>query len=241
MDRFLVLFAREPARQAREKGLRSSEAEELFRGFARGWAEAARGAGARFVLATPQEDRPAWARALAGIEDPAWLAQRGPSLGARLEDAARRAAALGGRAVLVGGDVPPSATALLETFEGLEAGWDAALSPAPDGGISLLAIGSPDADLLRGFRPRRRTVFRDLLRALRLRGRRVRIVSPAPDVDGRASLRKLLRGNAIPPLLDSLARLALARSPAFPENPSSLASPFLLHGPPVLRGPPSAI
>jgi len=111
MGRFLVLFGREPARQARDKGLRSPQAVELFREFARGWAAAARLAGARLVLAAPEEDRSAWARALAGAEGWAWIAQRGDSLGSRLESTARRAAALVGRALILGGAVAPSATA----------------------------------------------------------------------------------------------------------------------------------
>lgn len=240
MGRFLVLFGREPARQARDKGLRSPEAEELFRELARGWAGAARLAGARLVLAAPEEDRSAWTRALAGVEDWAWIAQRGDSLGSRLENAVRRAAALGGRAVFVGADVAPSATALKEAFQRIEEGWDAAVSPAPDGGFSLLAIAPDDADVLRGVRLRRRTAFRDLLRALRLRGRRVGIVRPAADVDGRASLRTLLRGSSLPSLLVALVRRVLAGRPAFPQRPSSPAALLLLKGPPVLRGPPPA-
>ena len=238
MDRYVVLFAREPARQAHEKGLRSPAAEALFREFARGWTEAADLAGARLVLAAPREDRAAWARSLAGVAGVAWLAQRGPSLGTRLEDAVRRTAALGGHAVVVGGDVPPASTLLREAFEGLEAGMDAAISPAPDGGVSLLAMRSADADLLRGIRPRRRTVRRDLLRALLARGRRVRLLPPATDVDGRASLRRLVRGEALPVFLVLLARRALQAVLAIPAGCSRVFSPLVLHGSPSLRGPP---
>src|SRR5262249_17846249 len=113
VDRYLVLFAREPARQARDKGLSPGAARDLFLGFARGWAAAARLSRARLVIATPPEDRPAWERALDGACQPIWIFQRGRCLGVRLEDSARQATALGGHAVLVGGDVPPSAAALL--------------------------------------------------------------------------------------------------------------------------------
>jgi glycosyltransferase A (GT-A) superfamily protein (DUF2064 family) len=238
MDRFLVLFAREPARQAREKGLRTPEAEGLFQEIAKGWARAARLAGANLVLATPEEDRAAWARSLGDTRDLSWIAQRGSSLGERLEDAARRAATLGGRAVFVGGDVAPSLAVLLEAFDAIEGGSEAAVAPAPDGGFSLLAVGPTDADLLRAVRPRRRNILRDLLRALHRRGRRVRVVSSAADVDGRSSLRRLLRGGDVPALLLSLARRALIRSPAFPETSYRPLSLLFLHGSPVLRGPP---
>lgn len=238
MNRFLVLFAREPARQAREKGLHSPAAEGLFREFARGWARAARQTGARLVVATPAEDRRAWERSLAGVPNPGWMIQRGPSLGARLEDVARKAAALGGRAVLVGGDVSPSPTALLEAFRDLEGGCDAAISPAPDGGVSLLAVCPEDADLLRGIRPRRRTLLSDLLRALRLRGRRVSLVTPASDLDGRSALRRFARGRSVPSLLVELARRALTRPRPFRRSTAFLI-PRVFFGSPALRGPPS--
>ena len=115
---------------------------------------------------------------------------------------------------------------------------DAAISPAPDGGVSLLAMRSADADLLRGIRPRRRTVRRDLLRALLARGRRVRLLPPATDVDGRASLRRLVRGEALPVFLVPLARRALQAVLAIPAGCSRVFSPLVLHGSPSLRGPP---
>jgi 2-phospho-L-lactate guanylyltransferase (CobY/MobA/RfbA family) len=240
MRRCLVLFAREPARQAREKGFRSQAAEELFRGFARGWLEASRRAQAPLIVATPREDRFAWARALPAAPDVGWICQRGDSLGARLEDAARRAAAPGGRAVLVGGDVAPSAAALIEVFEALEGGADAAIAPAPDGGVSLLALAPEDLDLLGGIRERRRTLLRDLLRALSRRGRRVSVVALAADVDGRRSLRFLLR-TWVPAALFALVRLALrlairfSSRPELPPRLRALANPSGLRAPPLRR------
>jgi hypothetical protein len=239
MRRSLVLFAREPARQAREKGFRSGAAEELFRGFAEGWLEACRGAGARLIVATPPEDRFAWARALPA-SDVRWIWQRGDSLGARLEDAARRAAALGGPTVLVGGDVAPSAAALTEVFDAIEAGADAAISPSPDGGISLLALSKGDLDLLGGIRTRRRTLLRDLQRELLRRGRCLRVVAPAADVDGRGSLRMVLREGGLPETFSRVARQILAgrfsHDPGeSPESPSTS-----LYGPTTPRAPPAA-
>ncbi len=237
MDRFLVLFAREPARQAREKGL-GSAAADLFREFATGWREAARQAGARLIVAAPREDITAWRRVFWEAPEPVWIEQRGRTFGLRLEDASLRAAALGGRSVLVGGDVAPSASVLSESFRAVEEGADAALSPAPDGGVSLLALSGADLDLLRGVRERRRTLLADLLRALARRGRGVRIVSAAADLDGRPALRTLLREEKIPVLLVSAARRALAS--AIFARPRPPRPPFTgaLHGPPILRGPP---
>jgi glycosyltransferase A (GT-A) superfamily protein (DUF2064 family) len=237
MDRVLVLFAREPGRQAREKGLGSPGAAELFREFARGWRDAARLVNARFVLAAPPEDRSAW-ETVFGASEVGWLSQRGSSIGSRLEDAATRAAAHGGQAVLVGGDVAPSAVALLEAFHAMEGGASAAISPAPDGGFSLVALTREDLDLLRGVRERRRTVLRDLLRALAARQRAVRLVSPAADVDGRGSLRAILSRNLLPARFVPLARQSLAASPGFTPQSQSAPAPPSHHGPSVLRGPP---
>jgi hypothetical protein len=237
MNRFLVLFAREPARQAREKGLESPEAAELFREFARGWRDAARLVGAQLILAAPPEDRPAW-EGVFGAADVGWLSQRGSSIGARLEDAATGASALGGQAVLVGGDVAPSAVTLLEAFLAMEGGAHAALSPAPDGGFSLVALNREDFDLLGGVRERRRTVLRDLLRALAERRRAVKLLSPAADVDGRGSLRAILARDLLPARFVPLAKQSLAASPEFsPRSEGAPAGP-LRHGPSALRGPP---
>lgn len=237
MNRFLVLFAREPARQARDKGLGSPAAVELFRGFALAWRDAARLAGARLIIAAPQEDRPAWKSVFGGAES-GWISQRGTSLGARLEDAARSAATLGGHAVLVGGDVAPSAVTLLEAFHAMEGQADAAISPAPDGGFSLVALAMEDFDLLRGVRERRRTVLRDLLRALSARHRRVKLLSPAADVDGRGSLRALLNRSLLPALFVSLARQSLALPRDFSTQTQPPPPRALLQGPSSLRGPP---
>ena len=136
MRRYLVLFAREPALEARRKGFRSREGARLFEQFARGWLDASSRTDARLVVATPEEDRAAWRECLVGSPEPLWIAQRGACLGARLENAARRAAALGGHAILVGGDVAPSEEALAAGFDALERGADAVCAPSPDGGVS---------------------------------------------------------------------------------------------------------
>jgi glycosyltransferase A (GT-A) superfamily protein (DUF2064 family) len=240
MPRFLVLFAREPRAQAREKGLASPAAAALFRDLAAGWIEAARAAGAAVIVSAPPEDLPGWRRSLRGHPGLLWFAQRGSTLGARLEDSARRAAGLGGHAVVAGGDVPPSEAALRDAFEALEAGAAAVLSPAVDGGVSLLALSEEDLDVLGRIRPRRRTVLRELLRELRLRGRRVALVEPAADLDGRRRLRPFLRLLPAGSTLRCLVRLLLARPVALDgRRPAFLASrglvtPCGLRAPPVL-------
>jgi hypothetical protein len=239
MNRRLVLFAREPARQAREKGLESPGAAELFRGFATGWLEAAGKVGASLIVATPPEDLPRWRRALAGARDLGWIHQRGSTLGERLENVARRAAAGDGHAVLVGGDVRPSEFILERAFEALARGAHAVVSPALDGGISLVALCAADLDLLRGIRRRRRTVLRELLDALRERGRRVELVPAAADVDGPRSLRALLRrlpaGIPLRSLVTSLLsfRSGMDRLPVLPPRSRALASPSGLRAPPA--------
>src|SRR5262245_3388759 len=121
MRRTLVLFAREPARQARDKGLGGPGAADLFAAIGSGWSEAARRARATLIVAAPPEDLPAWRRRLGTGPGISWHAQRGATFGQRLREAARRGSARGARAVVVGGDVPPSLPRLREAFRALEA------------------------------------------------------------------------------------------------------------------------
>ncbi len=96
-----------------------------------------------------------------------------------------------------------------------------------------------DLDLLAGIRERRRTLSREMFAALADRGRRIALLEPAADVDGKTALRLLLRGRDLPDALIRAGRLALetdvARLPLPP--PPLLAA---LHAPPLLRGPPLA-
>jgi glycosyltransferase A (GT-A) superfamily protein (DUF2064 family) len=236
VNRYLVLFAREPRREAREKGF-GARGADLFAGFAVGWREAARSCGARLILATPPEDRAAWRHFLPENEDALWIPQRGASFGDRLAGVARQASALPGHAVLVGGDVAPSRSALGEAFAALERGADAVIAPAADGGVSLVALRYADAKLLAALAPRQRCVALQLKRALTARGRRLVLVHCVPDVDGRRSLGSFFRrlGTA----LRALARRLLDSRPAY--EPRSIVSPALLALPPSgLRAPPTA-
>lgn len=256
MTRFLVLFAREPAREARAKGFGSASAYDsgpdsgsaanLFAGFAAGWRSAAERAGGRLVVATPPEDLAAWRRRFAGAgekgeegEEIVWLRQSGGSFGERLRGAARHEQLAGGSVVFVGGDVPPDANAALRAFEALEAGADAVLSPAPDGGVSLLALAAPDHDLLARIAAGSRDVFRSLSEALTARGRRWIALAPVADVDCRRDVRRLLRGRLAAAHRSAL-RSVLAERRFFCDSISRSPRALLLFGPSGLRAPPAA-
>jgi glycosyltransferase A (GT-A) superfamily protein (DUF2064 family) len=236
-SRLLLLFAREPRREALEKGFDAAAGTRLFTAFAEGWIEAARRCRARLVVAAPPEDRAAWQRVLPGARL-FLIEQRGGSFGKRLENSVRQAATLGGHVVVVGGDVAPVPEILAAAFELLEKDADAVIAPARDGGVSLLTLPEGDLDLLGRISTRRRDVFSRLSAGLLARGRRVEVVAGAPDVDGRRRLRSLLR--SLPASLRDVARLAL-RPPSngFPEPLSvSLLSERLR--PSGFRAPPLA-
>ncbi len=237
MKRHLVLFAREPRREAREKGFGEAGAD-LFATFAVGWLEQARRCGARLILAAPPEDRVAWSRLLPVESGVLWIDQQGLSFGERLARVARRVSELPGHAVLVGGDVAPSRRALADAFAALERGADAVLAPAADGGVSLVALGAADADLLVALAPRQRGVFASLEDALINRGRRLVLVHRVADVDGQRSLGSLVR--QLPAGLRTVARHALHSKLRFAPKPT-LRAPALLQLPASgLRAPPAA-
>ena len=239
--RVLVLFARAPRREASDKGLALASGERLFAAFAQGWIDAAANCGARVLVATPPEDRPAWRGALPPDARFEFLEQRGDSLGSRLEDAARRASASGGCVVVVGGDVAPSAPNLTAAFERREAGDDAVISPAGDGGVSLVSLRDSDLGLLGRFAPRRSDVFSGLARSLAVRGRRIAVVAPAADVDGRRELRRLLGTEALPSSdLEALARAALREDRWNPGRLAANAAPSAHVESLASRGPPHA-
>ncbi|MEO8431924.1 MAG: DUF2064 domain-containing protein [Acidobacteriota bacterium] len=235
MERFLVLFAREPEREAREKGFEGSAAE-LFSTFAAGWLVAAASAGARLVIAAPSEDLAAWRRRLPADRDILWIAQSGRTFGERLRRAAECATARDGAAVLVGGDVAPDARMARQAFEALDRGI-AALSPAPDGGVSLIGIDARDVDLLGSLSAGQRAAFDSLAQALSSRGRAVAVLSSAFDVDGRSALRRLMRARV------SISRSLLRRALRRPAMPLAFFRPFPRPGrllaPTGLRAPPA--
>jgi glycosyltransferase A (GT-A) superfamily protein (DUF2064 family) len=234
-SRFVVLFAREPGNEARRKGFGGREGADLFAAFAAGWVEAAAGAGAQLVVSAPPGDCGGWRRSLPRIE---LLEQRGRTFGDRLEDSARQAALLGGIAVLVGGDVVPCPRTLREAFAAIEGGAVAALAPAPDGGVSLIALTEEDLELLGEIVPGRADVFARLVRGLRERGRRIGVVAAAIDVDGRRELRSLVR--FLPPAYRGVARRALSSERVSFAPTRSLSLLPQRTRPSGLRAPPTA-
>jgi glycosyltransferase A (GT-A) superfamily protein (DUF2064 family) len=239
VTRHLVLFAREPARQAREKGFgRVPDASLLFSKIAAGWARAAEAAGASLLISTPAEDLSGWRRT-PGISA-SWMVQEGRTFGERLRETAVRAASLPGHSVVVGGDVVPCADRLAGAFESLEGGADAVLVPASDGGVSLIALPVQDADLLAGIGRRRRNAFSVLRDALLARGRRVAVLAAAPDLDGRTGLRGLLRDGWFGRELSRLGRRLLSLRAFLPLGSVFPSVERPATGLPVLRGPPLA-
>jgi glycosyltransferase A (GT-A) superfamily protein (DUF2064 family) len=237
VSRYLVLFAREPRREALAKGFGAS-GQDLFVAFARGWLDLARRARAQIVIATPPEDRPGWRRRLPEAAEALWIIQAGSTFGDRLEGVARRAAKLPGAAVLVGGDVAPSEQAVLAAFAALESGAQAVVGPAPDGGVSLVALPYEDADLLRFVRPRQGRVAERLRRGLEDRGRSIIRVGSAADIDGLSTLVSFERGLgpcATRALIRGILNAAATRArPARERAPSLfLANPTSPRAPPV--------
>ena len=236
MARHLVLFAREPGREAREKGLARRAAAELFAEFARGWLRAAELAGARISVAAPPEDVAAWRRRIPDT-DVRWISQRGSSFGDRLRAAGREASPLGGPLVFVGGDVPADAVALRRAFEALERGAPAVLCPAPDGGVSLMGLATIDQDLLARVPWGGSTVFEELVARHAARGKLAEVLQPLPDVDGRRDLRRLLReGVVVASLIRAALRVVLRPIGIARPAPRSVRLP----APSRFRAPPAA-
>lgn len=234
--RLLVLFARAPLSEARDKGLPEEPGSGFFLGVAREWREAARRAGAKVAVSAPPEDLSAWRRVLPGAGDVLWIEQRGGTFGARLEDASRRASRFARHVVVTGGDVIPSDAALSAAFDALASGSAAVIAPAPDGGISMVSVPS-DPDVLRSIGRRRRDVFRYVRRRLLARGRAVTVIQSVADVDGPRALRKVtgpvelrqlasyLRRATRPPISRETRAAPALRAPA--------TRSLLLRGPPL--------
>lgn len=235
-DRLLVVFARAPRREARDKGLPIEHGSEFFAAIANEWRRAARRVGAAIAISAPPEDLREWRRAFAGSPHVLWIEQRGASFGVRLEDTSRRAGSLARHTVVTGGDVIPSAAVLEAAFRALASGAGAVLAPSHDGGISLLSVPK-DPDLLAPITTRRRDVFRDLRRRLTERGRKVAIIDHVADVDGARSLRAAPVSGTLREVASLLRRTADVR---FFVPIECGRSPYvsLAIGSPVLRGPP---
>lgn len=182
----IVLFARTPEAEAASKRLRVSRTAPLFAAVAASWLRAAARIGATPIVACSAADRERLA-AIAPDVARLWIEQRGHSFGDRLAGAADAAFTLGfGSVVITGIDAPPPADHVLaDALATLERGdIDAAIAPARDGGINLIGLAAPAAELLRSISPRQGDVARRCAAAFE----RVLMLDVATDIDAAADL-----------------------------------------------------
>jgi rSAM/selenodomain-associated transferase 1 len=158
---------------------------------AAGLAEAALADTLAVVAATPADRR---VLVLDGEPGP-WLpggvevlAQRGASLDERLAAAFDD---VGGPALLIGMDTPQVTRDLLveATARLLEAGTDAVLGPAADGGFWAIGLRRPDRDVFVGVPMSRHDTGARQRARLRARRQRVQLLPTLTDVDDMASAR----------------------------------------------------
>ncbi len=126
---------------------------------------------------------------------PRWfraVAQQGPDLGARMEAAARQAAAAGASPIVLRGSDSPALDA--EHLEGalaaLRQGADLALCPDLDGGYNLVAMRGAVRGLF-DHPMSTRTVLEDTLERGRACGLRTAVLAPGFDLDTAADLEAL--------------------------------------------------
>jgi len=135
----------------------------LFWSLLTSWRAAAKDAGARLLVISPEGSVSLLARGLgAEIEVEA---QRGGTFGQRLADAAARAFARGAGAVLLaGGDSPPPPRGVLRrAFSALQgAPARVVLAPSEDGGVNLIGLARPMPELLTAIVPGSSRVERNL-------------------------------------------------------------------------------
>jgi glycosyltransferase A (GT-A) superfamily protein (DUF2064 family) len=197
--RALLVFTRSPEAEARAKGFREATAAPLFRAFLESWVSLARETGTALLLATPAPCRRRLERS--GVASGAtFLTQPRSAFGERVAAAVREASALGFESVVVvGGDAPAiGASELRRAFEEVERG-SVALGPAVDGGVSLIAIGARDADLVRPLRLRDPRALVRLLADVAARGRGVALFPTRPEVDSTKDAARLRRFAGIDP------------------------------------------
>jgi uncharacterized protein len=113
-------------------------------------------------------------------------------LGARLRDAFARAFAIGYRRVLIAGsDIPTLEPATIaEALRGL-CDHDLVISPAPDGGYSLVGLNRQQPDLFRNIPWSTPGVFEATLASARRLGLSTRILPSLRDVDTFTDLERL--------------------------------------------------
>jgi rSAM/selenodomain-associated transferase 1 len=134
----------------------------------------------RLLFFTPENARSELERWHAGV----WIAQRGSSLGERLEaafdDAFRRRAR---RVAIVGSDIPGlSREHVSDALHALD-DHDVVIGPAHDGGYYLVALAAPAPPLFRGIPWSTRSVLTATVERAATLGLGVRLLEALPDVD----------------------------------------------------------
>jgi glycosyltransferase A (GT-A) superfamily protein (DUF2064 family) len=149
--RAVLLIARSPRREAAAKGL-SPQFAALFRRVTAAWLRAAAAATARVVIACEEADREEL-DAIAPEVERIVLAQRGETFGQRLANATDDTFALGCTSVVIGAiDAPPPD--LSRVFATLDE-HEIVIAPARDGGVNLIGLRTPAAELLSTIELRR--------------------------------------------------------------------------------------
>ena len=192
--RRLLLFTK-PAQAGRVKTrligeLTAGQAAELHEAFVLDLLERLEGGDFELTVAWALDDGeapPAWS-------PPRWVRQDGPDLGARLHRALAAAAENGAAVAAIGGDHPGLGRAEVEAaFARVEAGADAVLGPAADGGYYLIALapGAVHPELFAGIAWSTPRVLEETLARCRARGLAVELLAEGEDVDTPADLRRL--------------------------------------------------
>jgi rSAM/selenodomain-associated transferase 1 len=145
------------------------------------------------------------------------FAQRGDDFAERLYHICVDVCALGAqRIVIMSSDAPQLPTALaMDAFAALHT-YDVAISPAEDGGYSLIALRLPDPttaplDLFRGIQMSTPTVMKETFARAASLGLRVRLLATTFDVDEAADLERLWRALYAAPDLAPNTLAALSR------------------------------
>lgn len=192
-DRQLLLFTK-PAEPGRVKtrligDLTSSEAAQLHEAFLLDMVERLEGGEFELRIAWAldgEQEPPPWS--------PAWVRQEGSDLGSRLYSALAGAAANGAAVAAIGSDHPGLAKESVEAaFGRIEAGADAVLGPAEDGGYYLIAL-APDQVHRRLFEDipwSTDRVLEETEARCRELGLRVERLATGADVDTPEDLRRL--------------------------------------------------
>jgi rSAM/selenodomain-associated transferase 1 len=121
------------------------------------------------------------------------ILQQGDDLGARLDHVLTLCLRNGyTKAAVMSSDTPLiDPNAIAQAFAALDDGYDVALGPCDDGGYYLMALKSPQPDILRPIQMSTPRVLQDTLAAAAQRGLRVALLPPTSDIDTANDLDKL--------------------------------------------------